>query len=246
MGNNCPSFENSPSSKAGRPIELDLREIINAILYLIHTGCQWRELPHDFPLWNSVYYHFSKYKKHQTWELIHREIHRQLRHESGKDPEPSAAIIDSQSVKASQMAETKGFDGNKKVKGKKIHVVVDTLGFPLVVKVHDANLSDVKQAFTMMETLFLWFVSIKMIWADAAYRGDFSTYLMCSFLCKLEIAPTLETKGFQVVPKRWIVERTFGWFQWDRRLMIVYERYDSTSESMVYIASIGKMLRRYK
>jgi len=95
MGNNCPSFENSPSSKAGRPIELDLREIINAILYLIHTGCQWRELPHDFPLWNSVYYHCSKYKKHQTWELIHREIHRQLRHESGKDPElgcPNSAL----------------------------------------------------------------------------------------------------------------------------------------------------------
>jgi putative transposase len=236
----------SSGSKAGRPLKLELREIINAILYLIHTGCQWRELPHDFPLWNSVYYHFSKYKKNQTWERIHREIHRGLREESGKNSEPSAAIIDSQSVKASQMVETKGFDGNKKVKGKKYHIVVDTIGFPLVVKVHDANFSDVKQAFAIMDTLFLYFATIKMLWADAAYRGELSTYLLCSFLCKVEIAPTLKTKGFQVVTKRWIVERTFGWFQWDRRLMIVYERYDSTSESMIYIASIGKMLRRYK
>ena len=124
----------SSGSKAGRPLKLELREIINAILYLIHTGCQWRELPHDFPLWNSVYYHFSKYKKNGTWERIHREIHSGLREESGKKPEPSAAIIDSQSVKASQMVKTKGFDGNKKVKGKKYHIVVDTIGFPLLLR----------------------------------------------------------------------------------------------------------------
>jgi len=173
-------------------------------------------------------------------------IHRALREKSGKEPEPSAAIIDSQSVKTAQMADTRGFDGHKKIKGRKRHIVVDTLGFPLVVKVHDANLSDSKQAIAIMETLFFWFSNIKMIWADAAYRGELAAYLWCSFLCKLQIADTLKTKGFQVVPKRWIVERTFGWFQWDRRLMIDYERQSITSETMVYIASIGKMLRRYK
>jgi len=234
------------SSKAGRPPKYDLREIMNALFYLVHTGCQWRELPHDFPPWSTIYYYFRKYQKNGIWHLIHISTHQDLREQSGKTPEPSAAMIDSQSVKTSQMAETRGFDGNKKIKGRKRHIVVDTLGFPLVVKVHDANLSDGKQAIAIMETLFFWFGAIKIIWADAAYRGELASYLWYTFLCKLEIAPTLKTKGFQVVPKRWIVERTFGWFQWDRRLMIDYERQSCSAETMLYIASIGKMLRRYK
>ena len=97
-----------------------------------------------------------------------------------------------------------------------------------------------------METLFFWFGAIKIIWAYAAYRGELASYLWYTFLCRIEIAPTLKTKGFQVVPKRWIVERTFGWFQWDRRLMLDYERQSCSSETMLSIASIGKMLRRYK
>jgi len=116
----------------------------------------------------------------------------------------------------------------------------------LVVKVHDANLSDSKQAVDIVQTLFFWFSTIKILWADAAYRGELADYLWCSFLCELQIADTLKTKGFLVVPKRWIVDRTFGWFQWDRRLMLDYKRQSITSEPMVYIASIGKMLRRYK
>jgi len=137
------------SSNAGRPPKYDLRKIMNAILYLVHTGCQWREIPHDFPPWSSVYYYFQKYQKNETWYLIHIATHQNLREQSGKNPEPSAAMIDSQSVKTSQMAETRGFDGNKKIKGRKRHIVVDTLGFPLVVKVHDANLSDCKQAIAI-------------------------------------------------------------------------------------------------
>lgn len=234
------------SSNAGRPRKYDLREIMNAVLYLVHTGCQWRELPHDFPPWCSVYYYYRKYRNKETWHHIHMSIHQLIRELSGRNPEPSAAMIDSQSVKTSQMADTRGFDGNKKVKGRKRHIVVDTLGFPLLVNVHDANLSDGKQALAIVKTLFFWFGSIRLIWADAAYRGDLVKYLWCAFLCELEIAPTLKTKGFQVVPKRWIVERTFGWFQWDRRLVIDYERKSSSAETMVYIASIGKMLRRFK
>ena len=137
--------------------------------YLVYTGCQWRELPHDFPLWQSVYYHFRKWTNNETWFLAHQMIHSDLREKVGKNPEPSAAMIDSQSVKASQMVETRGFDGNKKVKGRKRHIVVDTLGFPLVVKVHDANLSYGKEAIDIIRTLFFWFSNIKIIWADAAY-----------------------------------------------------------------------------
>ena len=232
------------SSNVGRPAKYCLREIINAILYLVHTGCQWRELPHDFPPWSSVYYYFRKYDL--NWATIHRSLHADLREKSGRKPEPTAAIIDSQSVKTSSMAESRGIDGNKKIKGRKRHIVVDTLGFPLVVKVHDANLFDGKQAIGIIEEVFFWFANIKIIWGDAAYKGVLSIFLMCAYFCKLEIAPTLKGKGFQVVPKRWIVERTFGWFEWDRRLSIDYERQSLTSENMVYIASIGKMLRRYK
>ncbi len=233
-------------SMTGRPRLYDFREILNAIFYLVHTGCQWRELPHDFPKWASVYYYFRKWKQNETWFLIHQAIHQDLREEQGKNAEPSAAMIDSQSVKTAQMAESRGFDGNKKVKGRKRHIVVDTLGFPLIVKVHDATLSDGKQSVAIFQTLFLWFSSIKLVWADAAYKGDLVKYLLCAFQCRLEIAPTLREKGFQVVPKRWIVERTFGWFQWDRRLMIDYERYPKSAETMIYIASTKKMLNRYK
>ena len=134
----------SPAT-TGRPRVYALREILNAVFYLIHSGCQWRELPHDFPPWASVYYYFRKWKKDETWILIHQVIHQDLRQAQGKNAEPSAAMIDRQSVKTSQMAETRGFDGNKKIKGRKRHIVVDTLGFPLIVKVHDANLSDGKQ-----------------------------------------------------------------------------------------------------
>ena len=238
-------FLPSPS-KTGRPRSYALREILNAIFYLVHTGCQWREIPHDFPKWTSVYYYFRKWKRDGTWFLVKQAIHTDLREEQGKNAEPSAVMIDSQSVKTAQMAETRGFDGNKKVKGRKRHVISDTLGFPLIVKVHDANLSDGKQSISIFQALFLWFASIKMVWADAAYRGDLADYLWCAFQCRLEIAPTLKTKGFQVVPKRWIIERTFGWFQWDRRLMIDYERQAQSAETMVYIASIRKMLNRYK
>lgn len=227
----------------GRKPEYDIREIINAILYVVHTGCRWVMIPHDFPPWYSVYYRFNKWRKDQTCFLIHQVLHRQLRERAGKEPEPTAAIIDSQSVKTSKFAETRGFDGNKKVNGRKRHVAADTLGFPLAVKVHDANLPDGKQAFNVLESLFFWFASIRKIRADAAYRGDLALRLLAAHQCGLEIASTLKGRGFQVVPKRWIIERTFGWLQWSRRLNRDYEVYPDTAETMVYLASL-KIIRR--
>ncbi len=212
----------------------------------VHTGCQWRELPHDFPKRAGVYYYFRKWKQNETRFLVHQAIHRDFRQDQGKNAEPSAAIIDSQSVRTSRMAGSRGFDGNRKVKGRKRHLVADTLGFPLIVKVHDADLSDGKQSAAVFRTLFLWFASIKLVRADAAYRGDPVKYLWCAFQCRSEIAPTLKSRGFQVVPKRRVIERTFGWFQWDRRLMIDYERQSRSAETMVYLASMKKMLNRYK
>ena len=167
----------SPSI-TGRPRTYALREILNAIFYLVHTGCQWRELPHDFPKWTSVYYYLRKWKQNETWFLIHQAIHQDLRQEQGKNAEPSAVMIDSQSVKTAQMAESRGFDGNKRVKGRKRHLVVDTLGFPLIVKVHNANLSDGKQSVAIFQTLFCGFPPLnwfglmpltKVIWSNIYY-----------------------------------------------------------------------------
>lgn len=228
----------------GRKNGYELREIVNAILYLNHTGCQWSQLPHDLPPWWSVYYHFRKWQQNHTWFLMHQALHQQVREQAGKAAEPTAAILDSQSVPTTSVALSRGFDGHKKVKGRKRHLVVDTLGFPLVVKVTDANLSDSKQAFEVLETLFFWFTSIQLIWADAAYQGALALWLYLAYQCRLEIAATLQTQGFQLVPKRWIVERTFGWFEWSRRLQVDYERYPQTAETMVYVASIRILLNR--
>ena len=144
--------------------------------------------------------------------MIHQALHQEIREEAGKKPEPTGAIIDTQSVKASPMTETRGFDGHKKVYGRKRHLVVDTLSFPLFVKVHNANLDDQIQVFSVLQSVFFWFISIKMIWADAAYNksNDLVFWLLATHQCLIEVAPTLKANGFHVVPKRWIVERTFG------------------------------------
>lgn len=237
-------YELDKRKGAGCPKKSELRELINGMNYVVYTGCQWRLIPHDLPPWHRVYYLFRKWKKDGTWFLLHQALHQEVREKAGKQPEPTGAIIDTQSVKTSKVAESRGFDGHKKVKGRKRHLVVDTLGFPLNVTVHDANLSDSTQAFAVLQVVFFWFASIKMIWADAAYQGELALWLLATHQCQLEISATLKGSGFQVVPKRWIIERTFGWLQWSRRLNIDYEVLSDSAETMVYIASIRIMLNR--
>ena len=233
-------------SSLGRPLKWETRSIINAIFYIVKSGCQWRMLPHQMPPWQTVYSHFRKWKIDGTWFMIHQALHNQTRCDVGKVPSPTVAIIDSQSVKTTELATSRGFDAHKKVKGRKRHIVTDTIGIPLGVKVTDANISDNQVAIELLTEIFSWHITIQLVCADAGYRGKLGDWLYLTHQCRLAIAPPLGQSGFVVVPLRWIVERTFSWFGWFRRLTLDYECSAETAEAMVYIASIYLMRNRIK
>ena len=235
-----------PPQKRGRPPKWEMRQIINAIFYFVKTGCPWRMLPADMPPWQTVYNYFAKWQANGTWIVIHQARNEQIRCDMNKSPSPSVALIDSQSVKTTELAVSRGFDGHKKIKGRKRHIVTDTLGIPLTVMITDANVSDNSVAIELLTEVFSWYITIQLVCADAGYRGELGDWLYLTHQCKLEIAKPPRVSEFVVVKKRWIVERTFSWFGWFRRLTVDYERYAKTHETLVYIASIYLMRNRIK
>lgn len=229
----------------GAPRRANLREILNALLYLSRTGCQWRMLPHDLPPWEKVYYYFSHWRDDGTWERLNREVRIEVRVSVGKDPEPSAAILDSQSVKATEMSQTRGYDAGKKIKGMKRHILVDTLGLLLKVMVLTAGQQDRDGARVILLKVQGCFPRLQKIWADGGYAGKLVDWVkaLCGWV--LEIVKRSDTaKGFEVVPHRWIVERTFGWLNRARRLSKDYERLAASGEAMVYLAMLPLMTKR--
>ena len=233
--------------KTGRPREVDLREVLNAIFYLNKTGCPWRYLPKEFPDYRIVSYYYHRWVDKNVFEKINTAIHGQLRKEMGRNEQPSAAIIDSQTVKGTpESVEESGFDGGKVIKGRKRHIAVDTIGCVLVVVVHAANIHDSKGARRVLKALFSIVKTIKKIWADGGYRGaDFIQWVKEQFDCVFEIVKREENvEGFQLLPRRWVVERTFAWLSRFRRLSKDYERKPTSSAGHVYVASIRLMLRR--
>lgn len=234
-----------PISKRGAPRRVNMREIINALRYLNRTGCQWRMLPHDLPPWEKVYYYFSEWRDGGDWERINRELRIELRVSVGKDPEPSAAILDSQSVKASEMSRTRGYDAGKKINGMKRHLLVDTLGLVLTVLILTADVQDRDGARQLLEKIKGQFPRLQKIWADGGYAGALIDWVkqMCGWVLEI-VKRSDQAKGFQLLPHRWIVERTFGWFNRARRLSKDYERLSSSGEAMVYLAMITLMTKR--
>jgi len=234
-----------PPHGRGAPRRADLREIMNALLYLSRTGCQWRMLPHDLPPWEKVYYYFSQWRDDGTWERLNRELRIEIRVSVGKDPEPSAAILDSQSVKATEMSQWRGYDAGKKIKGMKRHVLVDTLGLVLVVLVLTAAQQDRDGAREVLTKMRERLPRLQKIWADGGYAGKLVDWVKehCGWV--LDIVKRSDTaQGFEVIPHRWIVERTLGWLNRARRLSKDYERLPASGEAMVYVAMLPLMTKR--
>jgi putative transposase len=249
-----------PPSGTGRPRQHSLRRLLDAIFYAVRAGHAWRLLPYEWPPWKTVYHYFRQWRLDGTWEAIHTALRESLRRRVGRDPQPSAAIIDSQSAKSSEQGGPRGFDGGKKVSGRKRHVLVDTQGLLLKVVVHPAHLHDRVGAKLVLRDLDTTFPRLQHIWADQGYAGALRAWTRERTGIELEVVypwwrqlkrympETLEAlglaKGFHVLPRRWVVERTFAWMGRYRRLSRDYERLCATTEALVFVAMSRLMLRR--
>lgn len=223
----------------------DLKEIWNAIFYLVKTGCQWRMLPKDYPQWELVYYYFRKWSLYEEFDLLLSHLRESIRYKRKQNREASLGIMDSQSVKWGNNKALNNIDGNKKVKGIKRHVVVDKNGFLIAVMVTVANIHDSKAAILLMRVLKELCSSVKTIVADGGYRGQLAENIKKSFGYVLEVViSSYQKHGFRPIKRRWVVERTFAWFDSYRRLCRNYETTFDSAEEMVKIASIKLLLNK--
>lgn len=239
------------AKSGGRPRTTDMLSVINAIFYVLAESCQWRALPHDFPAWQTVYTDFRNWKRDGTWLKIHDALHDRCRVAAGREISPSEVMLDSQTVKsATRLHRSIGYDAGKKIKGRKRHLTVDSLGLMMRVFVSAASMTEregakqvlqrVKEMTTeRTERLFL-------VWADGGYSGPtFLHWVMdvLHWVLPVVLRPK-EQKRFVLLPKRWVVERTFGWLMNDRRLVREYEWSPESEEALIYLAMIRNMLRR--
>jgi putative transposase len=237
-----------PAKTGGRKREVNMREVINTILYLIRTGCQWEMLPHDLLPKSTVYDYFGAWRDDGTWQRLMDALRERVRCEAGREPTPSAASIDSQTIKTTEQGGEHGYDGGKKINGRKRHILVDTMGLLLAVMVTTAALDDGAAAPGVVERLDPKdYPRMKKLWGDNKYHNHSFRQWLTMNRPGWELEVKLRepgVKGFAVLPKRWVVERTFAWNGRYRRNSRDYERRTDSSESMIRISSMHLMLRR--
>jgi transposase len=233
-------------AKRGRP-PTDLRQVIDAIFYVVKGGIPWRYLPADLPPWQTVYGIFRRWKRDQLWAALNDALRILVRKAHGKRSQPTAAILDSQSVKSAGHGGEVGYDAGKRIKGRKRHLVVDTLGLVLGVVVTPANTTERDGAKAVLLRVLAWFTWLRILWVDGGYTGtEFAKWVKARRpkLAVQVVKRSDDVRGFKVLPYRWVVERTFGWLLHHRRLVRDYETTITSAEAMVYIAMIRLQLRR--
>ncbi len=259
---------------AGRPRVHPLREILDAVFYVLKTGCQWRMLPREFPPWKTVFHYFRRWRIAGTWASMNRVLRRRLRERLGREPEPSAGVVDSQSAKTTGVGgEARGFDGGKKVRGRKRHLLVDTEGLVVEARVHSAKVPDRDGIRLLLEPVRVRLPRLLHLWVNQGYEGRGKEWTERALDLRVEVvrrspkpAPdevlrswakawfeegrkvTSEElpkrRGFELLPRRWVAERTFAWLSHNRRMSKDYERLCSTGEAFVYASMTRLMVRR--
>jgi putative transposase len=232
--------------RVGRPREVDLRVVLNAMLYILATGCQWRALPKEFPPFTTVQYYFYNWRDTQLWRRINRALVARARRAVGRRPSPSAGVIDSQTVKTTESGGPRGFDPAKRMKGRKRHLVTDTEGSLLVVQVHPADIQDNHAAVPLLKAARRAFARLRHIFADRVYRGPKLLNAISDVgRWTIEVVTRTQNVGsFKAEPRRWVIERTFAWFGRNRRLAKDFEKTIASAEAWIMMASVKLLSRR--
>jgi putative transposase len=242
----APYLPAEVTGRRGRPRVWPLRRITEAILYVDRAGCAWRYLPCDFPPWRTVYGYFAAWRDDGTLSRLHDGLRAQVRATAGRDPQPTAAIIDSQSVRAADTVAraSRGWDNAKKVNGRKRHIAVDTMGLVLAVVITAASVQDRDAARPLLWNLHRGSRRVHLAWADAVYSGRRLTSWSAALKMTVQVVARRSPHAFEVLPRRWVVERTFAWISKHRRTVRDYERLPASHEAMILWAMTALMARR--